>query len=109
MLKAYIEQIIPCAYTILGIESFIIFSMCFRHPKSLSLLDKHVFASCDSLKEVTINCPNLQLIDTYTFNFCPELQSVKITGGLKEIEYDAFSRCENLESVTLPEGLVRIH
>lgn len=35
MLKAYIEQIIPCAYTILGIESFIIFSMCFRHPKAL--------------------------------------------------------------------------
>lgn len=35
MLKDYIEQIIPCAYITLGIESFIIFSTCFRRPKAL--------------------------------------------------------------------------
>ena len=34
MLKTYIEQIIPCAYIVLGIESFIILGIVFRRPKA---------------------------------------------------------------------------
>lgn len=106
-----IEEInIPDSVTTIG---YMAFTSCdslksVNLPKSLSSLDSDVFASCDSLEEVTINCPNLRLIDDYTFNYCPELQSVKIAGGLKEIGYQAFARCVNLEGITLPEGLQEI-
>lgn len=35
MLKTCIEQIIPCAYTVLGIESFILLSIVFKRPRAL--------------------------------------------------------------------------
>lgn len=60
MLKAYIEQIIPYAYTILGIESFIIFSMCFRHPKALvstmpALIAFGISACVQGIEPITVN------------------------------------------------------
>lgn len=70
------------------------------------------FGGCPNITRITLPS-TLKEIERYAFNNTDieEINipdSVKIAGGLKEIGYQAFARCVNLEGITLPEGLQEI-
>lgn len=47
-------------------------------------------------------------IDSYAFSQCESLKSVTIPNGVKRIGDGCFQDCENLSSVSLPEGLNKL-
>ena len=65
------------------------------------------FASCSSLKSVTIG-NSVTSIGSYAFYNCSSLKSVTIPNGVTEIGNNAFSNCSSLTSVTIPESVTEI-
>lgn len=51
---------------------------------------------------------SVQIIDKYAFYGCTQLQAIRVGSQVTTIEESAFSRCENLNSIELSEGLTFI-
>ena len=47
----------------------------------------------------------IESIGAEAFSWCENLQSVTVPEGVTEIEYDAFSDCSELKSVTIPKSV----
>ena len=63
-----------------------------------------------SLKIETLVIPEgVMSVDTWAFESCDELKSIKFPSTLVEIWGDAFSNCYSLTNIELPEGLTHIH
>lgn len=76
--------------------------------KKVTTIDDSVFENCKSLVDVTISA-DLDYIGSNVFSGCSNLKSVIFTGKmLGNMEYGAFSNCNNLEKVVLPECITSI-
>lgn len=63
-----------------------------------------------SLKIETLVIPEgIVSVDTWAFESCDKLKSIKFPSTLVEIWADAFSHCYSLTTIELPEGLTHIH
>ena len=94
---------------------------CFRQsalesvklPASLRMISQFAFAKCSNLKTVKFS-EGLEVLgvgeDTDKDLLCEDafdgsaIESVQLPSTLRRIEYNAFDSCENLKSVTLPNG-----
>ena len=82
-------------------------------PASLRMISQFAFAKCSNLKTVKFS-EGLEVLgvgeDTDNDLLCEDafdgsaIESVQLPSTLRRIEYNAFNDCENLKSVTLPDG-----
>ena len=79
------------------------FSRCVQFEE----FGNNVFTDAFSLREV-IFPPNLQKITHHSFRYCVSLTRIRIPASVKEIEFNAFSGCTQLEEVVF-ENIVDIH
>ena len=66
------------------------------------------YAFSESELETVILPEKLQTVSWGTFSGCSKLHSVKLNGNLKKIEGYAFSQCEALKELVIPEGVESI-
>ncbi len=94
-------------------------------PDSVSSIEMRAFCGCSSLKRIKlpdndivfgngafaesglidVTIPSTSFISEAMFHNCRELESLRVSHGLKEIRADAFNGCHSLESVHFPEGV----
>ena len=79
----------------------------FSHCVQFEEFGNNVFTDAFSLREV-IFPPNLQKITHHSFRYCTSLTILRIPASVKEIEFNAFSGCTQLEEVVF-ENIVDIH
>ena len=75
-------------------------------PSTVTYVGAGAFASCFSLKEATFG--SITDIPDKMFYDCNEITSITIPDGIKSIGKSAFYSCEVLNGVDLPEGLEKI-
>ena len=74
-------------------------------PKKLEYIGKWAFFGCDSLTDVTLDCPELKLGEGVFY----EMQGLKTADiNVKDIGESAFASCNKLESVTLGNSVKNI-
>lgn len=98
-------------------------------PDSVTKIGENLFSSCDTLQEVKLS-NNLTELKPFTFAGCSSLKKVtmsdRITSfpaglffgcsslesipftSINSLEVDVFRDCENITSVTIPEGVTEI-
>lgn len=64
------------------------------------------FQQCKALKQVTLSA-QLQVIKDDAFAFCEALQTITLPNGLQEIEWEAFMSCD-LRSITIPSTVLSV-
>ena len=69
-------------------------------PESLTELGTATFIYCYSLHEITIP-GNVNIVKRYTFTDCTSLSKVKISEGVKELQYAAFYKT-SFSEITIP-------
>ena len=67
-------------------------------PGKIERIENCTFIRCKSLKEVIVG-NGITEIGEYAFSGCDELQSVQLPDSLEVIEMDAFNECEKLDVV----------
>jgi len=72
-------------------------------PDTVTIVSNYAFFNCTKL--VNIKIPeSVEKIGSYAFGYCTGLRHLEIPQA-KEIGNDAFVGCENLESISLPDGM----
>ena len=69
-------------------------------------IPKGMFLFCYSLENITLN--KVVTIGTDAFSYCESLQNISLPNTLKEIGDAAFHDCISLAEIVLPEGLEKI-
>lgn len=73
-------------------------------PEGVIAIGNNAFYSCDYLKELI--CPStLNSIDYNAFSACVSLSSISLNEGLKTLGNDVFYNCDALKEATLPSTL----
>lgn len=73
-------------------------------PDTVEEINSFVFDRCINLE--TVKLPkNLKEIPMYCFGFCENLKNIELPDGIERIENHAFERCTGLENIKLPESL----
>ncbi len=115
-IDGYNVSALACSFSSTGVSKVIL-------PKTLKIIGEYSFAECNYLTEIEINCPDAKICDNAfyksglknvfinvkeisknAFSNCEELESVVIKSS-EEINFGAFKNCINLKSVELPEDL----
>lgn len=73
-------------------------------PESLEKIGEYTFKECINLREINLDCPNLN-ISKFAFE---NSGLTKATINVKSIDENTFENCKNLDTVTLNEGLESI-
>lgn len=98
---------IPDTVTTIGNRAFLACSLKnLVISDSVNSIGEYAFALCD-MEKVVIS-KNLARISGEMFHGCEELKSVTIPNGVKTIEYGAFSNCNNLKTVIIPDSVEKI-
>lgn len=75
-------------------------------PNGVTNIQAHAFYRCN-LKN--INVPKSVLhIGTYAFAYCEELEYLSLSEGIQSVDSRAFEGCSSLKSVTLPNSLCKV-
>lgn len=77
-----------------------------RLPKTLSKIKPGAFMSCDALEKIRI--PKGAELGDDVFCGCDSLRDVVLPKDLEVIPEAAFQVCKSLESITIPESVLRI-
>ena len=78
-------------------------------PKSVTEIGYQAFAECRYLESVKFEKGSLVTsIDYATFNNCESLNTVILPDGLIRIENNAFRYCSALELITIPSGITQL-
>lgn len=77
-----------------------------RLPKTLSKIKHGAFMSCDALEKIRI--PKGAELGDDVFCGCDSLRDVVLPKDLEVIPEAAFQVCKSLESITIPESVLRI-
>lgn len=75
-------------------------------PENVTYIGAYAFYFCENLTDVEI-LGNVTVIDEAAFQCCG-LKNMKILGSVTYIQDDAFCMCQDLTSITIPDGLTRI-
>ena len=71
-------------------------------------IGSRAFFACRDLTSVGFGSNNLKIIGDRSFMSCNGLTSISIPSSVETIDYNAFSNCTSLRSITLREGLKTI-
>lgn len=75
-------------------------------PSSVTNIGKRAFANCVSLEKVVLP-ENLKVVELETFDGCENLKYVNL-GNVEIIKNDAFSRCNNIIEMDIPDSITQI-
>ncbi len=78
----------------------------FKAPLSVEEIGQSAFAKANNLKSVDL--PNVKVINSYAFEDCQALSSVKLSKELTKIGSDAFYSCPSLKSLRVYDKLTTI-
>ncbi len=72
----------------------------------LKWLSERLFEKCEALSEIVFSdAGNLETIKNHAFSECDALTSLTLPQGLKSVEYACFFNDDSLESVELPDSV----
>lgn len=77
-------------------------------PESLKEIGQKAFYQCKLLEIVIIKSTILEKIGISAFSGCEKLPFISIPDQVKAIEESAFDSCSSLKNINLPNGLVEI-
>ncbi|MGN0153848.1 MAG: leucine-rich repeat protein [Lachnospiraceae bacterium] len=78
-------------------------------PDSVTSIGEYAFSECISLSYVNISSSsNLTSIGDYAFAVCDNIETITIPDGVTSIGEGAFSDCESLTSIVIPNGVTNI-
>lgn len=100
---------IPAAIDSIGSNAFGLnrnATIALAQPSSLQYLGDYAFSDADKLTEARI--PQLKTMGQGAFSGCNALQTVQLPDDLTELPYGVFSGCEKLTSINLPSALTTI-
>ena len=76
-------------------------------PESVVSIGINAFADCKNLQNIKISYA-LREMNNWSFGGCSQLDNVEIPSGVEIIPRYAFTKCSSLKSITLSEGLTSI-
>ena len=109
--RALTELVIPDSVERIGINAFFDANelTTLQLGDNVQIIDEYAFSECEKLQTIQFGEENkLQTIGIKAFLRCNGLQSLELPEGLLEIGANAFYSCENLATVKLPETLENI-
>ena len=74
-------------------------------PSGLTEMGVDVFYGCYNLQSVDLSKTSLTEIPEYAFSDCQGLDTVRLPNSLRRIGHGAFNRCNSLSRITLPNTL----
>lgn len=74
-------------------------------PSTVSVLNESVFASCEDLESVSLD--HIRIVGESAFVACTSLETATFSSKLESIGSWAFSQCSSLETITF-EGVTRL-
>lgn len=75
-------------------------------PSSVTVIEAEAFMYCSNLRSVSFaNESKLNEIGSSAFQGCENLEDITIPEGVEIIGAEAFWECSNLESIVIPEGV----
>jgi len=86
-------------------------------PSQIETVETNAFSNCTNLRSVTfLDCVedgkyvklSYITIKPYAFERCSHLNTVTLSGGVREIGKGAFEKCTDLTSIVIPEGVLTI-
>lgn len=75
---------------------------------NIQAIKERTFYKCSNLKDITIPCNSVSIIESEAFFGCTSLRIKKFQDGVTDICDNAFSGCESIEHVHLPHSTRRI-
>lgn len=79
-------------------------------PVGFTVLPSYIFMSFAKLTEVDFSrCSNLAKIDDFAFSSCDKLEEINVPDTVTEIGIGAFGSCTSLTTVALPNSIVTIN
>lgn len=106
-----VKVVLPDRLRTIGYESFRDCYMLsdFNLPTSLESISAFAFSGCSSFNIVDLSiCPNLTFIGEQAFSYCDSLETVVIPDNVLYIRSSAFMNCDFLSHVTLSQSLTEI-
>ncbi len=76
-------------------------------PDTVEIIPSYAFINCDNLENIQIGS-GVKEVGSLAFCSCPELRSVTFEDGLEKIASSPFAACENLEQLTIPASATDI-
>lgn len=76
-----------------------------KFPQSITLLNRHAFYECQSLKSLDLSNTKTEELGIFCFLECSALSDVLLPDTLVNIEAGAFVSCTSLTDIKLPESL----
>lgn len=103
-----LHQPLPQALTSIG-EGAFLFSGLEEVvlPKGIKVIEKSVFARCESLKSIEIP-DSVETIGQRAFSGCCCLKVIEIPNSLKFIDKSAFEGCEGMRMIYIPKSVEKI-
>lgn len=75
-------------------------------PESLEYLGKSAFENCETLKNVTMRSSALLNLRSFTFNHCKNLEQITLPESIRKIHNYCFNSCSKLQQIDLPSNLI---
>lgn len=74
---------------------------CFKAGNKLEYVGKQGFSGCNNLKSIDLSETKMAVIEQGAFGQNDQLETVKLSGSIKEIKFGAFSNCKELKEINL--------
>lgn len=72
-------------------------------PEDIELIGPYSFYNCKNLTKVNLSNTKIKTIGEKAFQFCENIEAIKLPNSLELIEYDCFDGCTNIINVELEE------
>lgn len=99
------DAIIPTFVSIIGFMAFSKSKVRRVKMKSIEKIQEQAFYSCKNLIEINIDS---EVIESKAFEFCINLETVRISDRLNKLGEFAFSECWKLKRIRIPGSLKEI-
>ena len=76
-------------------------------PERVTCIESYAFEGCSSLTSIKLP-QKLIRIDSGTFEGCSSLANIEIPEGVMDMGRNVFSGCISLTSINIPEGVIRL-
>jgi len=76
--------------------------------KVVAVIEDYAFDECKSIETVVMP-DTITYVMAYSFRWCENLRSVRLSNNLRRLGPNAFASCHSLESIVIPEGIETLY